>query len=115
MGPFINRTPTYTLSRDSDEESLKQVSTTDSEDYSEEARLRKDVLSLEQLHPFGSLSFALEDPLFAVLPEGSQLEGWTKEDMVELNDHVRHMLHSRRSKFKRAMKGFAKYVSKRKS
>ena len=33
--------------------------------------------------------------------------------MDELNDHVRHMLHSRRSKFKRSMKGFGQYVRKR--
>ncbi|KAI0427925.1 hypothetical protein F5Y09DRAFT_344179 [Xylaria sp. FL1042] len=46
----------------------------------------------------------------AVLPEGVSLDGWTKEEMAELNDHVRHMLHSRRSKFKRTMKAFGKYV-----
>lgn len=47
----------------------------------------------------------------AVLPEGVSLEGWSKEEMAELNDHVRHMLHSRRNKFKRTMKAFGKYVS----
>ncbi|GMF70226.1 unnamed protein product [Aspergillus oryzae] len=69
--------------------------------------------SLER--PLTSLSAVLgkQDPQFAVLPEGSNLEGWTARDIEELNDHVRHMLHSRRSKFKRAMKGFGKYVSKR--
>ena len=53
-------------------------------------------------------------PPFAVAPEGNQLEGWTREDLLILNDRVRHMLHSRRSKFRRAMRGFGKYVSKRK-
>jgi len=48
----------------------------------------------------------------AVLPEGVSLEGWTQEEMAELNDHVRHMLHSRRSKFKRTMKAFGQYVKK---
>ncbi|KAI0860901.1 hypothetical protein F4860DRAFT_478108 [Xylaria cubensis] len=48
----------------------------------------------------------------AILPDGVSLEGWTKEEMAELNDHVRHMLHSRRSKFKRTMKAFGKYVQK---
>lgn len=52
---------------------------------------------------------------FAVLPEEMTLEGWTKEEMEELNDRVRHMLHSRRSAFKRSMVGFGKYVSRRKS
>lgn len=40
------------------------------------------------------------------------LEGWSEEDKAELNDHVRHMMHSRRSKFKRSMKGFGKYMSR---
>ncbi|TGJ86328.1 hypothetical protein E0Z10_g2433 [Xylaria hypoxylon] len=48
----------------------------------------------------------------AVLPEGVSLEGWTKDEMAELNDHVRHMLHSRRSKFKRTMKAFGQYVKR---
>ncbi|KAI0453878.1 hypothetical protein F5B21DRAFT_270212 [Xylaria acuta] len=48
----------------------------------------------------------------AVLPDGVSLDGWTKGEMAELNDHVRHMLHSRRSKFKRTMKAFGKYVQK---
>jgi hypothetical protein len=71
--------------------------------------------SLER--PLTSLSAVLgkQDPQFAVLPDGSNLEGWTAQDVEELNDHVRHMLHSRRSKFRRSMKGFGKYVSKRMS
>jgi hypothetical protein len=40
------------------------------------------------------------------------LEGWSEEDLDELNDHVRHLLHSRREGFKRSMRGFGKYVSK---
>jgi hypothetical protein len=41
------------------------------------------------------------------------LEGWTKRDKAEVNDHVRHMLHSKRSKFKRTMRGFGQYVRRR--
>lgn len=48
----------------------------------------------------------------AILPDGVSLDGWTKDEMAELNDHVRHMLHSRRNKFKRTMKAFGKYVQK---
>ncbi|KAI0407302.1 hypothetical protein F4802DRAFT_49548 [Xylaria palmicola] len=48
----------------------------------------------------------------AVLPDGVSLKGWNQEEMAELNDHVRHMLHSRRNKFKRTMKAFGKYVQK---
>ncbi|KAJ5586407.1 hypothetical protein N7450_006194 [Penicillium hetheringtonii] len=68
--------------------------------------------TLEQLRPFTSMSSVLVGPRYAVLPEGHELDGWTREDFMELNDHVRHMLHSRRSKFKRSMKGFGQYVSK---
>ena len=60
------------------------------------------------------MTAALGSERFAVLPDGASLEGWTQEDIEELNDHVRHMLHSRRSKFKRAMKGFGQYVKRRK-
>jgi hypothetical protein len=61
------------------------------------------------------ISAILDDgePRFAILPDGQTLNGWTHEEVEQLNDHVRHMLHSRRSKFKRSMKGFGKYVSKR--
>jgi len=48
-----------------------------------------------------------------VLPEGASLEGWSKRDKAEVNDHVRHMLHSKRSKFKRTMRGFREYVKRR--
>ena len=50
---------------------------------------------------------------YAVLPHGVSLAGWSQEDKDELNDHVRHLLHSRRAKFKRSMRGFGKYVRKR--
>lgn len=46
----------------------------------------------------------------AVLPDGVFLEGWTEEEKAELNDYVRHMLHSRRSKFKRSLRAFGQYV-----
>ncbi|KAF1985746.1 hypothetical protein K402DRAFT_421681 [Aulographum hederae CBS 113979] len=59
-----------------------------------------------------SISSDLTDSYYAVLPHGVSLENWSEEDKAELNDHVRHMLHSRRSKFKQSMKGFKKYVSK---
>jgi hypothetical protein len=40
------------------------------------------------------------------------LEGWSDEEIEELNDHVRHLLHSRREGFKRSWKGFKKYISR---
>ena len=52
---------------------------------------------------------------YAVLPDGEGLEGWSKEQKAMLDDNVRHMLHSKRAKFKRSMKGFWQYVRRRKS
>jgi hypothetical protein len=49
---------------------------------------------------------------YAVLPHGASLEGWTREEKAMLNDHVRHLLHSRREKFKRSMRGFGRYIRK---
>lgn len=59
-----------------------------------------------------SVSSQLTDSHYAVLPHGVKLEGWSEEDLDELNDYVRHLLHSRREGFKRSMRGFGKYVSK---
>lgn len=61
-----------------------------------------------------SLASVMSDTQFAVLPHGVSLAGWSQEDKDELNDHVRHLLHSRRAKFKRSMRGFGKYVRRRK-
>ncbi|KAE8399095.1 hypothetical protein BDV37DRAFT_12570 [Aspergillus pseudonomiae] len=116
LGPLINRNPTYALSppRESSEssESTGEESTETEEGEEAFEKSPEGRPSLER--PLTSLSAVLgkQDPQFAVLPEGSNLEGWSARDIEELNDHVRHMLHSRRSKFKRAMKGFGKYVSK---
>lgn len=60
-----------------------------------------------------SLSSTINSHYYAVLPHGVSVDDWADEDIEELNDHVRHMLHSRRSKFKRSMKGFSQYVRKR--
>lgn len=129
LGPWVNRTPTYTLSPPSDEEDLLRTSSTSSiasaDEHAEESARRQSEdemlkkerpsISGDDQSPFDRISMDLSAPPFAVAPEGSHLEAWSNEELIELNDHVRHMLHSRRSKFKRAMKGFAKYVSKRMS
>ena len=47
---------------------------------------------------------------YAVLPHGASLTGWTDEGKAALDDHVRHLLHSRRARFKRTMRGFGRYV-----
>ncbi|KAJ5317815.1 hypothetical protein N7508_002323 [Penicillium antarcticum] len=114
LGSFINRMPTYTISRPQYSSDEDQETTTDEGELSEEAKLKKDKerRPLERLRPSASMSSVLPGPRYAVLPETRGLEGWTKEDYAELNDHVRHMLHSRRSKFKRSMRGFGQYVRK---
>ncbi|EMC96269.1 hypothetical protein BAUCODRAFT_122289 [Baudoinia panamericana UAMH 10762] len=59
-----------------------------------------------------SISSRLSDSHYAVLPHGVDLDDWSKEEVDELNDHVRHLLHSRREGFKRGMRGFRKYLSR---
>lgn len=66
---------------------------------------------LERTH---SLSSMVSESHYAVLPHGVRLEDWSPEDIDALDDHVRHMLHSKRSKFKQSMVAFGKYVRKRK-
>lgn len=107
LGRFVNRRPTYDLSfthgpapgRYSD--SLQNIG---EENLTQEQR--------ERPRPGRAFSITsnLEDSHYAVLPHGATLEGWSQEDVDRLNDYVRHMLHSRRSKFKRSLKAFGRYV-----
>jgi len=59
-----------------------------------------------------SISSRLSDSHYAVLPHGVDLEGWNEEEIDDHNDHVRHLLHSKRAGFKRNMRGFRKYLSR---
>ncbi|KAL4874738.1 hypothetical protein BJY04DRAFT_175013 [Aspergillus karnatakaensis] len=108
LGSLLNRNQTYTLSPPPELESTS----TDEEETKDDTKGLEPRPVLER--GVSSISAVLEEgePRFAVLPDGINLRGWSYEDVEELNDHVRHMLHSRRSKFKRSMKGFGKYVSK---
>ncbi|KAI4600442.1 hypothetical protein KJ359_000797 [Pestalotiopsis sp. 9143b] len=54
----------------------------------------------------------MTERFYAVRPSNTSLADWSDEDLAELNDHVRHMLHSKRSGFKRKMKAFGQYVRK---
>lgn len=67
------------------------------------------------LHRTPSITSHIEDEHYAVLPHGVTLDGWSDEDVEALDDYVRHMLHSRRNKFKRGLRGFGKYIKKRES
>ncbi|KAI5921237.1 hypothetical protein F4810DRAFT_678945 [Camillea tinctor] len=96
LGRFINRRPTYQLSRAPEPIQGRR------EDGRREPSIREEDEDEEYEFNFNH----------AVLPEGVSLDGWTAEEKDELNDHVRHMLHSRRSKFKRTMRAFGQYVRK---
>lgn len=80
----------------------------------EEEKEEEEEPAMERMPTLISLTSRLDEDHFAVLPHGERLKGWSKEDRDELNDHVRHLLHSRKEKFKRSMKGFGQYVRKRK-
>lgn len=58
-----------------------------------------------------SIRSTLSESRYAVLPHGVDISHWSLADREELNDHVRHLLHSRKEGFKRSMRGFKRYVS----
>jgi len=112
LGSLLNRRPTYTFTRnpsnimeaDKPTDSLERI-TADSALV--RPRLDRSVTITSRLSE-------TEDH-YAVLPHGIRLDGWTAAEKQELNDHVRHLLHSRRAAFKRSMKGFGQYVRRRES
>lgn len=69
-------------------------------------------LERPHLNHSDTISSTLTESRYAVMPHGERLYGWSDEEKEELNDLVRHMLHSRRAAFKRSMKGFGQYVRK---
>ncbi|KAF2100721.1 integral membrane protein-like protein, partial [Rhizodiscina lignyota] len=98
LGRLVNRRPTYRLTeRPEEARTLDKI----------RASLKRISAPAEEGDDKGGES---SDSRYAVLPPGETLQGWTQEDKDELNDIVRHMLHSRRAKFKRSMKGFWQYV-----
>lgn len=115
LGRFVNRRPTYTLTRRAENGDFDSSgeTTPDEEEYPEE-QVPGGMPGMSRQQTRASITSKPDDSHFAVLPHGVALDGWSPEDRQELNDHVRHMLHSRRSKFKRSMKGFRQYVSHRK-
>lgn len=110
LGRFVNRRPTYDISWAQEpttggyQDSLQNIP--------EGSQPQSDGAQRPSAGRAYSITSNVEDTHYAVLPHGASLEGWSKEDVDRLNDHVRHMMHSRRSKFKRSMKGFGRYVSR---
>ncbi len=118
----MNRRPTYNLTRRPEE--TQETSSSGSEDggeVGEEEKPPKEEGPRAKFQRTASgatlqtISSTVNDRYYAVLPHGTRIHDWSEEEKLELNDHVRHMLHSRRSKFRRSMKGFGQYVRRRES
>jgi hypothetical protein len=119
LGRWVNRRPTYVIRQaPSERQSLEDINKilepvrTEQQDEERTPRLQRTETGAT-MATLTTIDSHLSESRYAVLPHGTSLEGWTKEDKAELNDHVRHMLHSRRSKFKRSMRGFGQYVRRR--
>jgi len=115
LGKYLNRRPTYNLTKRPTKEPESSTSGSD-DDIAPDVPPKDDGRPLAQRVNTGAtlntISSNVNDKYYAVLPHGVRIPNWSEEEKLELNDHVRHMLHSRRSKFKRGMKGFKQYVSK---
>ena len=80
------------------------------EDQEGEEKEEAEDSGTSQIRRSNTITSRLSESHYAALPHGRTLEGWSEEEKWELDDRVRHMLHSRRAKFKRQMKGFGQYV-----
>ncbi|KAJ4324921.1 hypothetical protein N0V94_000975 [Neodidymelliopsis sp. IMI 364377] len=118
--PFFNRRPTYNLRRaPSETQSLEEINRILGPAHAAQAEAEpQSPPRLQRTETEGTtatlatIDSQLSESRYAVLPHGTSLEGWSKHDKAEVNDHVRHMLHSKRSKFKRTMRGFGQYVKR---
>ena len=120
LGTWYRRQPTYDLSQPSpvtppDEESGHAQTSVDYEKQTEttetEGRARRP--GAPRMDTISSVLTGMsEGHNYAVLPHGASLPGWTPEEKAALNDHVRHLLFSKRAKFRRGLRGFGRYVRK---
>ncbi|PHH83076.1 hypothetical protein CDD82_3611 [Ophiocordyceps australis] len=118
LGNWLNRRPTYVLSQP-DKAALNKFAAAEGRRRPSEAQPLPDQVALSpvieeerppRMQRSDTITSRLTDSHYAALPHGKTLEGWSAADKWELDDHVRHMLHSRRARFKRIMKGFGQYV-----
>ncbi|KAK6580503.1 hypothetical protein PZA11_006739 [Diplocarpon coronariae] len=110
---YLNRRPTYNLTKRPTQANSNTSSDDDTgPDIPPQVEIRPTAQRSDTGATLNTISSNVNEKYYAVLPHGVRLPGWSEEEKLELNDHVRHMLHSRRSKFKRSMKGFKQYVSK---
>lgn len=124
FGNILNRRPTYTVLRNRQSQSTLR---SEAPTVATQATLPRRPLAehsaggapkrpykAQRNESLATINSTLSDSRYAVLPHGMSLDGWTKEDKEELNDHVRHLLHSKKEGFKRGWRGFLQYVSRRK-
>ncbi|OAR05356.1 hypothetical protein LLEC1_05978 [Akanthomyces lecanii] len=136
LGKYINRRPTYTLTQHDTERVTSRPGTSEPrtsgaqqepiisgvapeepiEEVPPQVEAQAEAAAEAEAPPAirrtDTITSQLNDSHYAALPHGASLANWTEAEKWELDDHVRHMLHSRRSKFKRMMKGFGQYVSR---
>ncbi|PBP24098.1 integral membrane protein [Diplocarpon rosae] len=113
LGRYLNRRPTYNLTKRKTQADSNTTSDDDTgPNIPSKVKTRPRPQRSDTGATLNTISSHVNESYYAVLPHGVRLPGWSEEEKLELNDHVRHMLHSRRSKFKRSMKGFKQYVSK---
>ncbi|KAF1959354.1 hypothetical protein CC80DRAFT_490305 [Byssothecium circinans] len=123
LGWLYNRRPTYNFSPSPPDTTTDEEQGVGEEIYSDTQLGRapstqptEERPSLNRRQTSNTISSVLtgtsEGHNYAVLPHGASLPGWTAEEKAMLNDHVRHLLHSRREKFKRGMRGFGRYIRK---
>ncbi|KAI9055507.1 hypothetical protein LZ554_000456 [Drepanopeziza brunnea f. sp. 'monogermtubi'] len=98
LGKIINRRPAYQVS-----ESPEDVRIMD-----KVKRILKELRTPLSRHKSSASAQAKLE--YAVLPDGEKLTGWSDAEKEELDDLVRHQLHSKRAKIKRGLKGFKQYV-----
>lgn len=109
LGRFINRRPTYELSIT---DRIPGAYPPDVPEAEGAAAPEPAAAQRGDMPRAYSITSEITPSHYAVLPSGASLEGWSREEVDQLNDYVRHMLHSRRSRLKRRLRAFGKYVRK---
>lgn len=109
---FLNRRPTYTLTTNQSQMASRRNTVSEEDTLQNEVDEFATAEALERRKTSESFNSELSETRYAVLPHGVSIDDWTEAEKAELNDHVRHLLHSRRAAFKRGMKGFGQYVKR---
>ncbi|KAH8648699.1 hypothetical protein BX600DRAFT_389001 [Xylariales sp. PMI_506] len=115
LGRFINRRPTYNLTPfpTSTGNRMQPADTAPTQPCDEEGKGRLEIPpsdSSSQSRPaIRRIPSTMTEQFFAVRPNEVSFADWTPEDLAELDDHVRHMLHSRGHAFRRRLRAFRQY------